>query len=139
VDEYLRGVGLNPAAGSFPWCAAFVYFCFGAASARLGRRNPAVKTAGVLAHWNKTDAHGARRIWTADALSEPGLVRPGQVFIIDYGRGVGHTGLVTGMRNGKLLTLEGNTNDGGSREGVGVFARHGRTIGSINRGFIEYE
>ena len=47
--------------------------------------------------------------------------------------------LVTGMRHGKLLTIEGNTNDGGSREGIGVFARHGRTIGSINRGFIEYD
>ena len=138
VDEYLRGVGLNPAAGSFPWCAAFVYFCFGAACARLGRRNPAVRTAGVLAHWNKADAHGARRIRTAEASSEPDLVKAGHIFIIDYGRGAGHTGLVTGMRNGKLLTIEGNTNDGGSRDGVGVFARHGRTIGSINRGFIEY-
>ena len=26
VDQYLRAVGLNPADGSFPWCAAFVYF-----------------------------------------------------------------------------------------------------------------
>jgi len=28
IDQYLRAVGLDPAAGSFPWCAAFVYFCF---------------------------------------------------------------------------------------------------------------
>jgi peptidoglycan hydrolase-like protein with peptidoglycan-binding domain len=139
VDEYLRGVGLNPAGGSFAWCAAFVHFCFGEAAIRLGRRNPAVRTAGVLAHWNKAESQGARRIRTAEASSEPQLVRPGQVFIIDYGRGAGHTGIVTGMRSGKLLTIEGNTNDGGSREGVGVFARHGRTIGSINKGFIEYE
>ena len=75
----------------------------------------------------------------ADAASQPQLVKPGQIFIIDYGRGAGHTGLVTGMRSGKLLTIEGNTNDGGSREGIGVFARHGRTIGSINKGFIDYE
>ncbi len=139
VDEYLRGVGLNPAGGSFPWCAAFVYFCFAAASAQLGRRNPAVRTAGVLAHWNGAESHGARRIGMADAASQPQLVKPGQIFIIDYGRGAGHTGFVTGMRSGKLLTIEGNTNDGGSREGIGVFARHGRTIGSINKGFIEYE
>ena len=27
VDEYLCAVGLNPAAGSFAWCVAFVYWC----------------------------------------------------------------------------------------------------------------
>ena len=28
VDQYLTTVGLNPAGGSFAWCAAFVYWCF---------------------------------------------------------------------------------------------------------------
>src|SRR5207245_6507671 len=28
IYQYLRAVGLDPAAGSFPRCAAFVYFCF---------------------------------------------------------------------------------------------------------------
>ena len=37
-----------------------------------------------------------------------------------------------------LNTLEGNTNEGGSREGVGVFRRNGRKIVTINRGFIDY-
>jgi hypothetical protein len=57
---------------------------------------------------------------------------------MDFGGGAGHTGLVVGIQSGKLVTIEGNTNDGGSREGVGVFQRTGRTIGSINKGFIEY-
>jgi len=39
---------------------------------------------------------------------------------------------------GKLVTIEGNTNDGGSREGVGVFRRSGRRIRDINLGFIDY-
>ncbi len=138
VDEYLRAVGLDPAAGSYAWCAAFVYFCFDKASQRRGRRNPLVKTASVLSHWNRADSHGARRIKAAEAAAEPSLVLPGQIFVMDYGRGVGHTGIVTGLRGGKLLTIEGNTNVGGSREGLGVFAREGRTIGSINKGFLEY-
>ena len=138
VDQYLRGVGLDPATGNFPWCAAFLYFCFDSAAASLGRQNPVVKTAGVLAHWNRAKAAGIRRIPAAAAMSTPGLIKPGHIFIMDFGRGAGHTGLVVGIQSGKLVTIEGNTNDGGSREGVGVFQRTGRTIGSINKGFIEY-
>jgi hypothetical protein len=138
VDAYLRAVGLNPAAGSFAWCAAFVYFCFGEASRVGGRKNPLVKTAGVLDHWSRAEQRGARRIKAADALAQPDLVRPGQIFVMDFGRGAGHTGMVTGIRGGKLVTIEGNTNDGGSREGIGVFERTGRTIGSVNKGFLDY-
>jgi hypothetical protein len=138
VDEYLRSVGLNPAGGSFAWCAAFVYFCFGEASRLGGKKNPLVKTAGVLDHWSRAEQRGARRIKAADALAQPDLVRPGQIFVMDFGRGAGHTGVVSGIRGGKLVTIEGNTNDGGSREGVGVFERTGRTIGSINKGFLDY-
>lgn len=138
VDEYLRGVGLDPGDGSFAWCAAFVYFCFGKAAEAAGRRNPLTKTAGVLAHWNRAESSGGHRIKKADAAANPSLVRVGQIFCIDFGGGAGHTGIVTGIQAGKLLTIEGNTNDGGSREGIGVFARQGRTIGAINKGFLEY-
>jgi len=138
VDAYLRAVGLNPGAGSFAWCAAFVYFCFDEASRGHGRKNPLVKTAGVLDHWNRAAQRGARRIKAADALAQPDLVRPGQIFVMDFGGGAGHTGMVRGIRDGKLVTIEGNTNDGGSREGIGVFERTGRTIGSVNKGFLDY-
>jgi hypothetical protein len=68
------------------------------------------------------------------------LVAPGQIFVIDTGApgGAGHTGLVEAVNAGKLVTIEGNTNDGGSREGIGVFRRTGRRIRDINVGFIEY-
>ena len=138
VDAYLRAVGLNPGAGSFAWCAAFVYFCFDESSRGHGRKNPLVKTAGVLDHWNRAAQRGARRIKAADALAQPDLVRPGQIFVMDFGGGAGRTGMVRGIRDGKLLTIEGNTNDGGSREGIGVFERTGRTIGSVNKGFLDY-
>ena len=38
-----------------------------------------------------------------------------------------------------FTTIEGNTNDGGSREGIGVFRRsgaNGRKVVEVNRGFV---
>jgi putative peptidoglycan binding protein/CHAP domain-containing protein len=138
VDEYLRAVGLEPTAGSFPWCAAFVYFCFETASLGQGRRNPLVKTGGVLEHWNRAALAGAHRITTKDAAARPELIRPGQIFVIGFGRIAGHTGVIRGVQGGKLVTIEGNTNVVGGREGIGVFERTGRTIGSVNKGFLDY-
>lgn len=34
-----------------------------------------------------------------------------------------HAGIVVGVEGGKLVTIEGNTNEGGSREGVAVCKR----------------
>jgi hypothetical protein len=51
---------------------------------------------------------------------------------------MGHAGLVSRVVGNRMETIEGNTNDGGSREGIGVFRRSGRTLQSINRGFIEF-
>jgi hypothetical protein len=48
-------------------------------------------------------------------------VQPGMLFCFDTGQGQGHAGLVVEVRRGNLTTIEGNTNNGGSREGVGVF------------------
>jgi hypothetical protein len=138
VDQYLRTVGLDPAAGGFAWCAAFVYWCFNESARGLGRPNPLVRTAGVLDHWRRAEQAGARRLAAADATAAPSCIHPGMIFVLDTGGGFGHTGVVEAIEGGRLITVEGNTNDGGSREGVGVFRRSGRKINSINRGFIDY-
>lgn len=138
VDEYLRTVGLDPAAGSFAWCAAFVYWCFNESARTLGRPNPVVRTAGVMEHWRRAEQAAIRRVPAADATADPAQIHPGMIFVLDTGGGAGHTGLVEAIDGGRLITLEGNTNDGGSREGVGVFRRNGRKIVNINRGFIDY-
>jgi hypothetical protein len=36
------------------------------------------------------------------------------------------------------VTIEGNTNEGGGREGIGVFRRNRRKVRGINKGFIDY-
>ena len=58
------------------------------------------------------------------------------VFYIDTGSGTGHAGLVADITPSGLVTIEGNTNDNGSREGIGVFIRAGRRISSVNLGFV---
>ncbi len=139
VDLYLRSVGLDPAQDSFPWCVAFTFFCYQQASSNLAIANPHVKTAGVLSHWNKVkNKSGVLRVTSDQAKNNPGLVKPGSLFIIDTGGGNGHSGIVVEVANGRLLTIEGNTNDGGSRNGIGVFKRDARKISKINKGFIDY-
>jgi len=138
VDEYVRAAGLSPS-GGFAWCVAFTHFCYLSAAKKLGVPNPHIRTAGVLDHWNKAGKSAlATRITTARAVADPGLVQPGQLFIIDLGSGLGHSGMVVEVSDGRLVTIEGNTNDNGSRNGIGVFRRAARKIGQINKGFIGY-
>ena len=132
VQGYLVSAGVSFPA---PWCAGFVYWCFDHAAKDAGKKNPLFRTGGVMAHWNKSTA---KKILGKDATANPGLVKPGHIFVIDFGGGLGHTGLVESVNGGFINVIEGNTNDNGSREGIGVFRRV-RKINSINKGFLEYK
>ena len=138
VDQYLASVDLNAEQGNFAWCAAFVYWCFREGSTALDAPNPAIKTAGALDLWNLAGPKGFRRVTCDEASQSPTLVQPGMVFVLAEGGGHGHVGLVESLAGVVLTTIEGNTNDGGSREGVGVFRRVGRRISTISRGFVDY-
>jgi hypothetical protein len=138
VNEYLASVGLNSASGSFPWCAAFIFWCFRQASKSLAVANPAIRTAGALDTWNQAGTRGIHRVAATEAADMPSAVGPGMVFVISTGGGKGHVGLIERVEGTILTTIEGNTNEGGSREGIGVFRRTGRRIGQINRGFVDY-
>lgn len=140
IGEYQRAVGIDPGE---PWCVAFVFFCFATAARALKKRNPldqaGCKTGSVLDLWNRARrAKGIKLLLHDDALNDPSKVKPGMVFLISTGGGCGHVGFVASVSGNRLETIEGNTNDGGSREGIGVFRRSGRTIDSINRGFIAF-
>lgn len=139
VDEYLNAVGINPSAGSYAWCAAFVYWSFSQAATRLGTANPTIRTAGVLDHWRKAGHAGITRLQAGEILDDLSLLKPGLVFVINTGGGHGHMGLVEDFRDDRLITIEGNTNLPGDREGVGVFRRTGRKISDMNQGFLNYD
>lgn len=134
VDEYLARVNVEPGNS---WCCAFVYWCFDEAAISSECPNPMVKTAGCLDHWNRAVSRGARRILVRQAVADPSCVRPGMIFIMDHGRGLGHTGLVEKVAGGLLTTIEGNTDASKTREGGGVY-RLTRKIVEINKGFIDY-
>lgn len=130
VEKYLASVHLSK---GNPWCMAFVYYCFEEASKTLTTPNPLIRTGGCLMQWNSTKA---KKITAITAKSNPSLVIPGAVFIIDHGSGLGHTGIVKEVNNGYITTIEGNTNNTRSREGIGVFLLESRKLNSINKGFI---
>lgn len=135
VDEYLRSVGLDPTKGSWPWCAAFCYWCFRTALSDIYvPLDPKIeippRTAGVIDHWSKT------RGYKYGPNTNP--IPVGAFFLIDEGHGLGHMGIVEVVNKDVLTTIEGNTNEDGSRNGVGVFRRK-RRLTEINKGFISYE
>jgi hypothetical protein len=131
IKEYLNSVKLGP---DYPWCAAFVYWCFEQASVRLNRVNPVVRTAACMNHWKRTKGV---KILTLEAVYNPLLIEPGDVFIISLGHGKGHTGIVTGIEDDYIQTIEGNTNAGHSANGGSVLALR-RKIDTISQGFIKY-
>jgi hypothetical protein len=137
VDQYLNSVG--PGLLGQPWCMAFIYFCFVQAAQGLGVANPAPRTAGVQQSWRMAQSiTGITIVPHADATADPSLVTPGMVFYIDTGGGHGHAGFVADVIGGTLVTIEGNTNEGGSSNGIGVFHRTQRKIKDISIGFISF-
>ena len=107
------------------------------AAAAVGQPNPFPKTAGVHNAWQLTGRLGLKRIRSDEARADKSLVRPGQVFFLDHGGGLGHVGIIVGIEGESLITIEGNTNVAGGREGIGVFKRK-RPIRTISLGFGQY-
>lgn len=132
VTEYLASVGVGP---GHAWCAAFVYWC--ARQAADGDACILPRFAGVQRLWREGLAAGLPSLKSAEAMAQPSRIAPGMIFFIAFDRGLGHTGFVEALLpDGRLQTIEGNTNDGASREGIGVFRLTRRTIGSVNLGFL---
>ena len=134
VDAYLGSVGLG---GGYPWCIAFVHWCFAEAARARGLVNPFPATGGCADGWSRVKAASPARV--VQARAHPALVRPGLVFVLDLGRGTGHAGFVESVAGTLLHTVEGNTNTGGSRNGVGVFRLARRTLADHSlRGFLDF-
>jgi hypothetical protein len=112
VNQYLKSVGLKP---GFAWCMALVYWCVNQAAQELNVKNPLVKTGGVLRQWNETTLRKLPKTSRG--------IKPGDIFIMKFGKANGHTGFITKVEGGMIHTIEGNTNDEGSREGYEVCER----------------
>src|SRR5262249_41230984 len=110
VNQYLASVGLDANAGSFAWCAAFVYWCFREAPTALTIATPATKTAGALDVWNLAGPKGFRRVTCAEASDTPTRVQPGMLFVLATGGGHGHVGFVESCTGFLLPPLEPHPN-----------------------------
>lgn len=101
VTKYLNSVGLDK---GYAWCAAFVSWVH--------------DQAGVT---------GAKSAWSPSWLPRDRLVKnakPGDVFGI-YFRSknrIAHVGIIE-VPGATTITIEGNTNEAGSREGDGVYRK----------------
>lgn len=111
IDLYLRTVGSTP---PNPWCVAFVgsnlYWC--------GIPNP--KTA-----WSPDYAKPQDIIWTyTNSHSKKPLAGDVATFYYDNIGRVGHGGFyIKTDSDGYFITIEGNTNGAGSREGDGIYKK----------------
>jgi hypothetical protein len=110
---------------SWAWCAGFVSYVIGQACRDLGAARPVASTfsCDLLA----LDGQRKGLFVAAAPAARP---QPGWIFLRK--RTVGdwdHTGLVAGTEATTFITIEGNTNDEGSREGYEVCSRarpHGK-------------
>ncbi len=135
VNEYLKAAGAGPGDA---WCQSLVYWCYNIAALMNGIRNPVVKTAGVMHCWESAPV--SSRITKEAAEADKSLVLPGYQIIFDHGKGLGHTGLVESISGNTIITIERNSNSGGSRNGGEVVRQTTRRTfdDSQLKGFIKY-
>ena len=122
VEMYLKTVGLKK---GFAWCSAFVKWSLDEAEIpnKINAWSPTAENRNHFVYANKKH------------IKEP---QPGDVFTIWYTKikRIGHTGFYHEMQNDHIIvTVEGNTNEAGSREGDGVYKKYRslKTIHSISR------
>jgi len=123
IEQYLSSTNLK---GGYPWCAAFVTWCVKQVEAEMQICTALPHTA-YTPHYMK--APGVR------LLKDTEDITPGELFLLYYkklGR-VGHIGFIEGPdpdNPKRVLTIEGNSNDDGAREGYEV-CRRSRRISSL--------
>ena len=150
VEEFQKYVGgwLVGAA----WCAAFVSWCFGQV---YPGANPAGKqSSAVMGFWtrNRTREDFVRFL-PADVKSGKYKIEPGDLFVLcsdptlvpkvqvgTVKAHTGHVGICDGVMHSatKFGTVEGNTNEAGSREGGGVYHRTRSLDEAKLVGFVRY-
>jgi hypothetical protein len=111
VDEILATVGLKGSRA--PWCAAWVVYV---GDKTFGKQaNPFPRSA-----WSP--AFVVKPTWDRGKGATPG---PADAFGIYFQslRRVAHTGLIERIEGKMAVTIEGNTNDNGSRDGDGVYRK----------------
>lgn len=108
VKGFLKSVGLGT---GNPWCMAFVYAIFKEFCDSKGIKSPLHPTASVMNFWNESMKKSPECcIKVKDAIADPTLVKPGQIFIKSR-LGGGHTGIVIKVEGDSFVSVDGNSSD----------------------------
>lgn len=106
-----------------PWCAAFVAWCVREAMADLLLTEATRPKSAAVSSW---PTHALRQGWLVfgghDRMYKP---RAGDVVIYAFS----HMGVVESFDGKSVTAIEGNTNEGGEREGIAVM-RKVRSLGA---------
>lgn len=128
VEIYLAVTGFSAGA---PWCAAFVAWTY------TVNDIPNPRSA-----WSPAWFPASKVIYARDDVPQGIIPQKGDVFGIYYNnlQRIAHVGFIHQWGSNIVITVEGNTNDDGSREGnrVAMKRRPARTIYKVSR-YIRYE
>ena len=123
VNEFKAATNLTPTV-AWPWCAAFV--CWGVREAMLALPDqrftfarPVTAGAFDFRNWSlRQDSSTHTKDWPADDINA------GDIVIFNFS----HIGIaVLDAQDGRVTTVEGNTDLAGSREGGGVWRKSRKT------------
>lgn len=125
IREYQASTSLAP--GEWPWCAAFVSWCLVQWLREPGNFEAVARSDNdTIRAWRCASARAyaweqwARGNTRCLVLDEHAPLQRGDIVTFDFS----HIGIVTAPSdNGVVMTVEGNTNADGSREGDGVYAK----------------
>lgn len=110
IDLFVRATGLDPA-GEHPWCAAFCVWLLEQIKLAFSIHRTWTRSARVADHIMYARAHD--RLLSAPERAALALRAPPR----------SHMAIVVGAADDIVVTIEGNTNASGSREGDGVYRR----------------
>jgi hypothetical protein len=123
-----------------PWCMANVYDWYDSAGKALKTKNPLMKTGRCASQLRYAKMIGSGMQVISNRMIGKIELKKGDIFILSS-KGIdekiigkdwnGHTGLIEKQIAIKSQTLEGNTNQAGSREGDGIYEKV-----RINRSYI---
>jgi lysozyme family protein len=119
------------------WCAGFVCFVVGQAAKAMGGAMPFRRQVGVdaLVKDAKDSGRFIDESRLPDGMTRRTRLRPGMIFVRrKSANDWNHTGIVTEIGSETFRTIEGNTNDEGSRDGVRV---RDQSQSYISKDFIE--
>lgn len=121
VDEYKASTWLNPKVG-WPWCAAFVCWCFREALVVAGiKETKTFKRPRTAGAWDFENWSLEQDESTNTKKPHKGDIQSGDILIFTFS----HIGIALSSpdKNGNLRSVEGNTDGAGSREGGAVLKK----------------